>query len=60
MPTEELLVKVWGFHPGTGGAEVLRAHVRNLRRKLRRLHEDAGLLETVPRVGYRLAARESS
>lgn len=60
VSTEELLVKVWGFHPGTGGGEVLRAHVRNLRRKLRHLHEDAELLATVPRVGYRLAVRESS
>jgi len=60
VSTEELLVKVWGFHPGTGGGEVLRAHVRNLRRKLRHLHGDAELLATVPRVGYRLAVRESS
>jgi DNA-binding response OmpR family regulator len=55
LSTEELLVRVWGFYPGTGGAEVLRAHVRNLRRKLRRLHEGAELLVTVPRVGYRLS-----
>lgn len=59
VSTEELLVKVWGFHPGTGGGEVLRAHVRNLRRKLRHLYEDAELLATVPRVGYRLAVRDS-
>jgi two-component system KDP operon response regulator KdpE len=59
LSTEELLVRVWGFYPGTGGAEVLRAHVRNLRRKLRRLHEGAELLVTVPRVGYRLAVKES-
>jgi DNA-binding response OmpR family regulator len=55
LSTEELLVRVWGFYPGTGGGEVLRAHVRNLRRKLRHLHEGAELLVTVPRVGYRLA-----
>jgi len=55
LSTEELLVRVWGFYPGTGGVEVLRAHVRNLRRKLRRLHEGAELLVTVPRVGYRLS-----
>jgi len=59
LSTEELLVRVWGFYPGTGGAEVLRAHVRNLRRKLRRLHEGGELLVTVPRVGYRLAVRDS-
>ena len=59
LTTEELLVKVWGFYPGTGGAEVLRAHVRNLRRKLRRLHEGAELLVTVPWVGYRLSVADS-
>jgi DNA-binding response OmpR family regulator len=59
LSTQELLVRVWGFQPGTGGGEVLRAHVRNLRRKLRRLHGGAELLVTVPRIGYRLAARES-
>jgi len=58
LPTEELLVRVWGFHPGTGGAEVLRAHVRNLRRKLLRLPGGAELLVTVPRIGYRLTAKE--
>ena len=58
ISTEELLARVWGFHPGTGGGEVLRAHVRNLRRKLRHLHRDAELLATVPRVGYRLAVRD--
>jgi DNA-binding response OmpR family regulator len=59
LTTEELLVRVWGFYPGTGGAEVLRAHVRNLRRKLRRLHEGAELLVTVPWVGYRLSVADS-
>jgi DNA-binding response OmpR family regulator len=59
LSTEELLVRVWGFHPGTGGSEVLRAHVRNLRRKLRRLPGGAELLVTVPRMGYRLSVRES-
>jgi DNA-binding response OmpR family regulator len=59
LTTEELLVRVWGFYPGTGGAEVLRAHVRNLRRKLRRLHEGAELLVTVPWVGYRLSVTDS-
>jgi two-component system phosphate regulon response regulator PhoB len=54
LSTKELLVRVWGFYPGTGGGEVLRAHVRNLRR----LHEGAELLVTVPRVGYRLSVKE--
>ena len=57
LSTEELLVRVWGFHPGTGGSEVLRAHVRNLRRKLRRLPGGTELLVTVPRIGYRLTVK---
>jgi len=60
LSTEELLERVWGFYPGTGGGEVLRAHVRNLRRKLRHLREDTELLVTVPRLGYRLAVTNSS
>jgi DNA-binding response OmpR family regulator len=60
LSTEDLLVRVWGFYPGTGGAEVVRAHVRNLRRKLRRLHEGGELLVTVPRVGYRLSVGDTA
>ena len=60
LTADELLVKVWSFYPGTGGGDVLRAHVRNLRRKLSHLHEGADLLVTVPRVGYRLAVGATS
>ncbi|MGA3193316.1 MAG: response regulator transcription factor, partial [Candidatus Bathyarchaeia archaeon] len=31
---DELLERVWGFHPGTGSAPVVRVHVGNLRRKM--------------------------
>lgn len=49
----ELLEKVWGFAPGTGSREIVRAHVKNLRAKLRDCGHDP--IETLPRRGYRLA-----
>ena len=49
---EELLEQVWGYPPGTGGREVVRAHVSNLRRKLRNIGEDPQLLRTIPYLGY--------
>jgi DNA-binding response OmpR family regulator len=50
---ETLLENVWGFHPGTGAAAVVRVHVSNLRRKIAALGH-AHLLQTLPRRGYRL------
>jgi two-component system OmpR family response regulator len=52
VPPEELLERVWGYPPGTGGREVVRAHVSNVRRKLRSIGADAGLLRNVPHQGY--------
>ncbi len=48
----ELLENVWGYFPGTGAAEVVRAHVSNLRRKMTRLGEGVCLLRTLPHRGY--------
>ncbi len=56
---EELLTRVWGHYPGTGGPEVVRAHVRNVRRKLRRVAPDRDVLLTVPRLGYRFLGGEA-
>jgi len=57
VSANELLERVWGFHPGTGSPDIIRAHVSNIRRKLR----TAGLLETcietLPRRGYRFVAK---
>jgi len=50
----ELLEHVWGFEPGTGSLEVLRAHVRNLRHKLLLLGAPRDLIWTLPGRGYRL------
>jgi DNA-binding response OmpR family regulator len=54
VSTEELLEKVWEFFPGTGSSELVRSHVRNLRRKLRVATGGKELVQTVPRRGYRL------
>lgn len=51
---EELLEKVWKFHPGTGSSEVVRSHVRNLRAKMRVAFPGREVIQTVPRRGYRL------
>jgi DNA-binding response OmpR family regulator len=48
----ELLEQVWGYPSGTGGPEIVRAHVSNVRRKLRDAGEDPQLLRTLPYRGY--------
>ncbi len=49
---EELLQQVWGHLPGTGSAELVRAHISNLRRKLREAGESPSLVRTIPYQGY--------
>ncbi|MCH8065423.1 MAG: response regulator transcription factor [Chloroflexi bacterium] len=56
---EQLLTEVWGYPPDTGGAEIVRAHVSNLRRKLRLMGEDPQLLRTIPYQGYAIVAEEA-
>ena len=51
---DELLEHVWGFEPGTGSCEVLRAHVRNVRRKLELLGAPRDLIWNLPGRGYQL------
>ena len=52
LATDMLLRQVWHFPPETGGAEIVRAHVSNIRRKLRARGEDPQLLRTIPYRGY--------
>lgn len=56
---EELLEHVWGYPPGTGGPEVVRAHVSNLRKKLRRSGQDCQLVRTIPYQGYGFVPSET-
>lgn len=55
VPVEELLEHVWGFYPGTGSREIVRQHIRNLRRKLSTIQGAEQSIQTFPRRGYRLA-----
>ena len=52
LATDILLRRVWHFPPETGGAEIVRAHVSNIRRKLRIRGQDPQLLRTIPYQGY--------
>ena len=54
VTADELLEQVWGFEPGTGSCEVLRAHVRNIRRKLEFLGASRDVIWTLPGRGYQL------
>ena len=56
---EALLEQVWDIPAGTGGAEIVRAHVSNLRRKLRSHGEDPQLLRTIPYQGYAFVVAEA-
>lgn len=55
VPTETLLRRVWEFPEGTGGAEIVRAHVSNIRRKLRSHGQDPQILHSIPYRGYAFA-----
>lgn len=57
VPIDTLFRRVWGCDPGAAGGDRVRAHVRNLRSKLRRATGRDGWIENVPRRGYRLAVR---
>jgi len=60
VSAEALLQQVWDFPPGTGGAEIVRAHVSNLRRKLRTHGEDPHVLHTIPYQGYAFVVAETA
>ena len=53
---DTLLDRVWGFPEGTGGAEIVRAHVSNVRRKLRDSDADPMLIRNTPNQGYTFEA----
>jgi DNA-binding response OmpR family regulator len=56
VTAEELLEKVWGFFPHTGSGDIVRSHMRNLRRKISRVAQGREAIRTLPRRGYRFAA----
>jgi DNA-binding response OmpR family regulator len=56
VTAEELLEKVWGFFPHTGSGDIVRSHMRNLRRKMGKVAPGREVIRTLPRRGYRLSA----
>jgi DNA-binding response OmpR family regulator len=60
VPSDELLENVWGYPPHLGGPEVVRAHVSNLRRKLREAGRDPHQLRTAPNQGYGFLSENGS
>jgi DNA-binding response OmpR family regulator len=56
VTAEDLLEKVWGFFPHTGSGDIVRSHMRNLRRKIGKVVPGREVIRTLPRRGYRLSA----
>ncbi len=52
----DLLVDVWQYHDSAGASTLVRAHVSNLRRKLRDVHGTAEQIQTIRGKGYRFIA----
>ncbi|MEO6397886.1 MAG: response regulator transcription factor [Tepidiformaceae bacterium] len=52
----ELLVDVWQYHDAAGASTLVRAHVSNLRRKLREVLGTAEQIQTIRGKGYRFIA----
>lgn len=52
----DLLVDVWQYHDAAGASTLVRAHVSNLRRKLRDVLGTADQIQTIRGKGYRFIA----
>jgi DNA-binding response OmpR family regulator len=52
----ELLVDVWQYHDSAGASTLVRAHVSNLRRKLRDVLGTDDQIQTIRGKGYRFSA----
>ncbi|MGQ9493138.1 MAG: response regulator transcription factor [Anaerolineae bacterium] len=53
--SERLLREVWGYPPGTGSSEVVRAHIKNIRDKIEPNSSQPRYIRTVGRHGYSLS-----
>ena len=56
ISAERLLQEVWGYPPGTGSPDLVRVHIRNLRRKIEPSPSNPIYIQTVPRHGYIIRA----
>lgn len=52
----ELLVEVWQYHDPAGASTLVRAHMSNLRRKLRLVSGSTDQIQTIRGKGYRFIA----
>lgn len=55
VSVDRLLQEVWDYPPGTGDANLVRAHIRNLRTKIEPNPQNPRYIRTIPRRGYTLA-----
>lgn len=56
VSTEELLELVWGYSDSTGDPALVRAQIKNLRKKLQAAEQDIQWLRSTPGLGYQIAA----
>ncbi len=56
VSTEELLELVWGYSNGTGDPALVRAQIKNLRKKLQTAEREIEWLRSMPGLGYQIAA----
>jgi len=52
----DLLVDVWQYHDAAGASTLVRAHISNLRRKLKDVLGTSDQIETIRGKGYRFSA----
>ena len=52
----DLLVDVWQYHDSAGASTLVRAHISNLRRKLREININPDQIQTIRGKGYRFTA----
>jgi DNA-binding response OmpR family regulator len=55
VSTEELLETVWGYGNGTGDPALVRAQIKNLRRKFQTTDPKLSWLQSMPGLGYQIA-----
>lgn len=56
LTLSQLLQSVWDYPPDTGDPDLVRAHVRNLRKKLEKSGNEQNFIRTVYGVGYIIAS----
>jgi len=56
LPPHRLLMDVWEYHDSAGASTLVRAHMSNLRRKLRTVVDTDEQIQTIRGKGYRFIA----